>query len=98
MQKRVTMREYNERIHWTIKKAARVPRKHKVVWVEEEDDGTLFVYYTASPFWYYFFHPNEGAGKGHKKCKKVLECTKKVPIPTHKRIKCDDPNELAYWM
>ena len=67
------------------------------MWVEEEDDGTLTVYHTESPFWYYFFHPDEGTGRNT--CKKGSECTKKVPVKKHACNKtCTDPNKLEYWM
>jgi hypothetical protein len=83
------MKTYHEKVHWTLKK--NVPFKNKVVWVEEEDDGTLTIYHTESPFWYNFFHGEE--------CPRVSQVSRKCPTMTHvDKVICNDESKLEFWM
>lgn len=84
---------------WVRKIFKQIPKNHYIVCVEQDEDGSIEVYHTESPFWYNFFHANEEKQQSKKKnkekdCTSVSQCTKKE----HIKIQSDNPNELVYWM
>ena len=53
------MKAYNTLVSWIRKVCRKIPNDNKIVWVEPNDDGSVDIYHTDSPFWYNFFHSDE---------------------------------------
>lgn len=87
------MKSYNQKMYW-VRQYVKIPFHHKIVYVHEEDDGSLTVWHTDSPFWYDFYHADE-----YDFTKEEIAYTPTLNIREKvKRVTCTDPNNVAYWM
>lgn len=83
---------YNERMYW-VRQYLNIPFHHKIVYVDEVD-GVINVWHTDSPFWYHYYHADE-----YPFTKEEINYVPKLNLrEKFKRTKCDDPNNVAYWM